>query len=39
MGGDDEQQGGMFSYVTLEQRMSQKHPMRRIALLPAPASI
>ncbi len=30
MRGDDEQQSGMFSYVTLEQRVPQEHPARRI---------
>ena len=30
MRGDDEQQSGMFSYVTLEQRVPQDHPARRI---------
>lgn len=30
MRGDDEQQRGMFSYVTLEQRVPQDHPVRRI---------
>ena len=30
MGGDDEHQSGMFSYVTLEQRVPQDHPAGRI---------
>jgi transposase len=30
MRGDDEQQGAVFSYVTLEQRVPQDHPARRI---------
>jgi transposase len=30
MRGDDEQQSGMFSYMTLEQRVPQDHPARRI---------
>ena len=30
MRGDDEQQSGMFSYVTLEQRVPGDHPARRI---------
>ena len=30
MRGDDEQQSGMFSYVTLEQRVPQDHPGRTI---------
>jgi transposase len=30
MRGDEEQQRGMFSYVTLEQRVPQDHPARRI---------
>jgi transposase len=30
MRGDDEQQGAVFSYVTLEQRVPQDHPVRRI---------
>jgi len=33
MRGDDEQQGGMFSYVTLEQRVPQDHPARAIRVL------
>jgi transposase len=33
MRGDDEQQRGMFSYVTLEQRVPQEHPARRIRAL------
>jgi transposase len=33
MRGDDEQQRGMFSYVTLEQRVPQEHPVRRIRAL------
>jgi transposase len=33
MRGDEEQQGGMFSYVTLEQRVPQDHPARRIRQL------
>lgn len=33
MRGDDGQQRGMFSYVTLEQRVAQDHPLRRIRLL------
>jgi len=28
--GDDTQQGGMFSYITLEQRVPQDHPLRPI---------
>jgi len=30
MRGDDDRQGGMFSYVTLEQRIPQDHPLRQI---------
>jgi transposase len=30
MRGDDEQQGAMFSYVTLEQRIPADHPMRKM---------
>ena len=30
MRGDDTQQGGMFSYITLEQRVPQDHPLRPI---------
>ena len=30
MRGDDQQQSGMFSYVSLEDRVSQDHPLRRI---------
>lgn len=30
MRGDDQQQSGMFSYVSLEQRVPQDHPLRRI---------
>jgi transposase len=30
MRGDDEQQSGMFSYVTLEQRVAGDHPARAI---------
>jgi len=30
MRGDDQQQAGMFSYVTLEQRVPQSHPARAI---------
>lgn len=30
MRGDDQQQSGMFSYVSLEDRVPQDHPMRRI---------
>ena len=30
MRGDDGQQSGMFSYVTMEQRISAEHPARRI---------
>ena len=30
MRGDDQQQSGMFSYVSLEERVSQDHPLRRI---------
>ncbi len=30
MRGDDEQQDGVFSYVSLEQRVPSKHPLRRI---------
>ena len=33
MRGGDEQQRGMFSYVTLEQRVPQDHPARRIRVL------
>ena len=33
MRGDDEQQRGMFSYVTLEQRVPQDHPVRVIRAL------
>jgi transposase len=33
MRGDDEQQAGMFSYVTLEQRISADHPARQIRAL------
>jgi transposase len=33
MRGGDEQQGGMFSYVTLEQRVPQDHPARSIRAL------
>src|SRR5664279_1361767 len=33
MRGDDEQQSGMFSYVTLEQRVPGDHPVRRIRSL------
>jgi hypothetical protein len=30
MRGDDQQQSGMFSYVSLEERVLQDHPLRRI---------
>ena len=30
MRGDDQQQSGMFSYVSLEDRVPQDHPLRRI---------
>lgn len=30
MRGDDDRQSGMFSYVTLEQRVPEEHPARRI---------
>jgi len=30
MRGDDRQQSGMFSYVSLEERVPQDHPLRRI---------
>ena len=30
MCGDDQQQAGMFSYVSLEERVPQDHPLRRI---------
>jgi transposase len=30
MRGDDEQQGGMFSYVTPEARIPKDHPLRAI---------
>ena len=33
MRGDDEHQSGMFSYVTLDQRVPQAHPVRRIRAL------
>lgn len=33
MRGDDEQQRGMFSYVTLERRIPLDHPLRQIRLL------
>lgn len=33
MRGDDGQQSGMFSYVTLEQRVPQDHPLRQIRVL------
>src|ERR1700722_13976761 len=33
MRGDDEQQAGMFSYVTLEQRIAADHPARQIRVL------
>jgi transposase len=33
MRGDDEKQAGMFSYVTLEQRIAADHPARQIRLL------
>lgn len=33
MRGDDDRQGGMFSYVTLEQRIPQDHPLRQIRVL------
>jgi hypothetical protein len=30
MRGETKQQGAMFSYVTMEQRISADHPIRRI---------
>jgi transposase len=33
MRGDDKQQAGIFSYVTMEQRIAADHPMRRIRTL------
>ena len=33
MPGDERLQGGMFSYVTLEQRVPQDHPLREIRRL------
>jgi transposase len=30
MRGDDQQQSGMFSYGSLEERVPQDHPLRRI---------
>jgi hypothetical protein len=30
MRGDDQQQSGMFSYVSLEERVPQDHPLRAI---------
>ena len=30
MRGEDQQQSGMFSYVSLEERVPQDHPLRRI---------
>ena len=30
MRGDDEKQGGLYSYVTLEQRVPAEHPLRQI---------
>lgn len=33
MRGDDEQQSGMFSYVTMEQRIASDHPARQIRSL------
>ena len=33
MRGDDEKQSGLFSYVTLEQRIAADHPARRIRAL------
>lgn len=33
MRGDDEKQSGMFSYVTLEQRIAADHPARQIRVL------
>jgi len=33
MRGDERLQGGMFSYVTLEQRVPQDHPLREIRRL------
>jgi hypothetical protein len=29
MRGDDQQQSGMFSYVSLEERVPQDHPLKR----------
>ncbi len=34
--GDDRQQGGMFSYVSLEDRVPAKHPLRKIRSLVQP---
>ena len=36
MRGDDRQQGGMFSYVSLEDRVPAKHPLRKIRSLVQP---
>jgi transposase len=33
MRGDDQQQSGMFSYVSLEERVAQEHPLRAIRKL------
>jgi hypothetical protein len=33
MRGDDDRQSGMFSYVPLEQRIPQDHPLRQIRVL------
>jgi len=30
MGGDEQVQGGMFSYVSLEQRVPSDHPLREV---------
>jgi len=33
MRGDDQQQDGVFSYVSLEQRVPSSHPLRKIRQL------
>jgi transposase len=33
MGGDDQQQGAVFSYISAEQRVPQDHPLRAIRLM------
>jgi transposase len=33
MRGDEKQQGGMFSYVSIEERVPQDHPLRAIRRL------